>query len=202
MSSFAEKQKRIKEKAAQEAIYEATIQLIAAHHDETLKMQDIADKAGIATGTLYNYFKNKVELLCFVDHQLHSVILERLSHVADFSGDPREKLKKNICEMLGFCKDYHGVFDLTERLGIKDRVPTAEKLKNLTLARDCIQRILDEGVQQNVFESADTTVTAELFFATIIGTIEIQNWIKDYDMSKHIEKLTNFFLTYLQKQDS
>ena len=202
MSSFSEKQKKIKEKAAQEAIYEATIKLISEGDGQGLKMQAIADAAGIATGTLYNYFKNKVNLLYFVDRQLHILILGRLRHVADSTDSPTEKLKNIVCETLGFCRDYHGVFDLTERFGIKASIPKEEKSSNLAEGYHCIKRILEEGIKKNDFKPVDSAATAELFFSTIIGVIEIQDWLQDYNTLENTRKLTNFFLAYLQKQES
>jgi AcrR family transcriptional regulator len=45
------------------AIYKATLQLVLQHGFTALKMQDVAKAANIATGTLYIYFENKVELI-------------------------------------------------------------------------------------------------------------------------------------------
>lgn len=198
MSSFAEKQKEMKEKAAQEAIYEAAIRLISEKNGEGLKMQEIAEAAGIATGTLYNYFKDKVELLSFVDRRLHVIILCQIEETAGSTLRPDKKLETVIQRMLSFCREYHCVFDLAEQFGIKDRVPKKEKIDNLNHVYNCIKNILDEGVDQNYFRQVDTTATAELFFLTIIGVIEIQKWLQEYEMLEQIEKLRDFFLAYLE----
>lgn len=200
MSSFAKKQRKIKEKAVQEAIYEATIRLIAKNDGEGLKMQEIAEAAGIATGTLYNYFKNKVELLYFVDRQLHILILSRFKDIAYSTCCPTEKLENLIGEVLGFCRDYHGVFDLAERFGVKDQIPKEEKSGNLADAYRCIQHILDEGIANKQFRQLDTAQTAEMFFASMIGITEVQDWLKEYDMPTQAKKLKQFFLDYLNIQ--
>ncbi len=197
MSSFAEKQKELKERAARQAIYEATLQVIAQQQGEQLKMHDIADAAGIATGTLYNYFKNKVELLTFVDERLHGIILNKIERVTDSALSPDEKLKSVAHEIFKFCKEHHIVFDLAEKFGVKAKIPKSRKQDGLNQARSCIARILSEGIARQQFRKIDPAPTAKYFFSTIIGMIEIQSWLQDYEMEKDVDELTEFFLSYL-----
>ncbi|MHC4538084.1 MAG: helix-turn-helix domain-containing protein, partial [Planctomycetota bacterium] len=75
MRTISERQRQVKQQAAQEAIYEAALEVISRPDFDGLKMQDIAASAGIVTGTLYLYFKNKEDLLYYVDRKLHEVIL-------------------------------------------------------------------------------------------------------------------------------
>ncbi len=201
MSLFSEKQKQLKEQAAQEVIYEATLEVIGREKSEQLKMQDIAEAAGIATGTLYNYFKNKVELLTFVDEKLHGLILDRIEQVTKSALRPDEKLKSVVTEILSFCRDYHIVFDLAEKFGIKAKIPKQRKLNGLNHARSCIAKILSEGIGQQVFRDVETTDAARHFFSMIIGVVEIQSWLQDYEMADEADALAEFFMDYLKKQD-
>ncbi len=106
MSSFTQTQKLIKEQAAQQAIYEAALKVLSQQGGGPLKMQDIAEAAGIATGTLYNYFKNKVELLTYVDKRLHYVILDKIEAVTDSQMPPEQKIRSLVCEILAFFKEH------------------------------------------------------------------------------------------------
>lgn len=198
MSSLADKQRQLKEQAAQEAIYEATLKVIVRQQGEQLKMQDIADTAGIATGTLYNYFKNKVELLTFVDDKLHTIILSKIEEVSGASLPPDEKLSSVVREVFAFFKEYYIVFDLAEKFGIRDKIPMSQKEEGLNQARGCITRILSEGIQSRQFRNVDPIVTAKYFFSTIIGVIEIQKWLRDYEVSKASDELAEFFLSFLR----
>ncbi|MHC5083140.1 MAG: TetR/AcrR family transcriptional regulator [Planctomycetota bacterium] len=197
MSSFAEKQREMKEKAAQEAIFEATVQLISETDGQGLKMQDIAEVAGIATGTLYNYFTNKVELLYFVDRRLHALILQQIGDIAGSELTPKKKLEQIILGVLGFCQTYHGVFDLGERFGIKNRVPRQEKSNNYNHVCGCIRSIIEEGIGQNHFRQVNAEAVSEQFFTSIVGAIEVQKWLEDYDMNLWTDKLMSFYLEHL-----
>lgn len=46
-----------------EIIYQSTLKLVMEDGYTNFKMADLAEKAGMATGTLYLYFKNKEELI-------------------------------------------------------------------------------------------------------------------------------------------
>jgi AcrR family transcriptional regulator len=197
MNTFSEKQKQLKEQAAQEAIYEATLKVIAQQQGDQLKVQDIAAAAGLATGTLYNYFNNKVELLTFVDQRLHTLILNKIEEVTDSALTPAEKLKSVIREMFAFFKAYHIVFDLTEKFGTKTQIPQVKKHEGLNQARRCLARILSEGIAQQQFRNVEPAAAAKHFFSAIIGVIEIQSWLQDYEMSGEARELAKYFLSYL-----
>lgn len=200
MSSFADKQKQFKEQAAQEAIYEATLKVISGHWGGPLKMQDIAETAGIATGTLYNYFKNKVELLTFVDNKLREEILGRIEQVAASRRPADAKLRAVVTEIFGFCQTHRIFFDLADKFSLKSKLSRSTKENGINQGCACIARILDEGIAQHCFRQVETAFMARHFFATIIGSIEIKKWLEDYDMSKEAGDLADFFLSYLTKQ--
>jgi len=170
MSSLADKQRQLKEQAAHEVIYDATLKVIARQKGERLKMQDIAEAAGIATGTLYNYFKNKVELLTFVDDKLRTIILGKIEEVVASSVPSEEKLKSVVREIFAFCKEHHIVFDLAEKFGIRNKIPKSRKEDGLNQARGYITRILHEGIQSRQFRNVEPVMTAKYFFSVIIGT--------------------------------
>ncbi|MBL7214360.1 MAG: TetR/AcrR family transcriptional regulator [Phycisphaerae bacterium] len=198
MSSFSEKQKQFKEQAAHEAIYEATLKVVSRQQGDTPKMQDIAETAGIATGTLYNYFKNKVELLTFVDDKLRQTVLKKIKQVTASNLPADEKLRSVTMEIFSFCRAHRIFFDLAEQFDLKARIPRIQKENGLNQARGCFARILSEGIQQQRFRQVETTMTSKHIFSTIVGTIEIQKWLQDYEMSKEADELTDFFLSYLK----
>lgn len=54
---------KVKDEKKASLIYNATLNLVEQHGLAGIKMGDIAKEAGMATGTLYIYFKNKEELI-------------------------------------------------------------------------------------------------------------------------------------------
>lgn len=64
-------------KAKLERIVTATSELFSAHGVDDVTTQQIAEAAGIGTGTLFLYAKNKGELLLLVQNTHYSVAVER-----------------------------------------------------------------------------------------------------------------------------
>lgn len=198
MSSFSEQQRRLKEKAAQEAIFQATVKLIAEKGGDALTMQEIAASVGIATGTLYNYFKNKVELLYFVDRQLHELILAEGEAIVGSDAMPVIKLELLVGRILDFCREYHSVFALADQFGIKDRIPRQEKDENVNAGYRCFENVIRAGIHQGVFKPVNTAAVAEMFFAAVIGVAEVQKWRQEYQTQQQTQKLMTFFLDGLK----
>ncbi|MHC4426685.1 MAG: TetR/AcrR family transcriptional regulator [Planctomycetota bacterium] len=202
MPSLAEKQREMKEKVAKEAIYEAALKVISLNKNDGLKMQDIADAAGMATGTLYNYFENKENLLYYVDRRLHRTILEMMQRCADQRGPAMDRLENLTRTLLEFCEEHHVVFDLAEKFGIIDRIPRDEKNEGVGQAVSCIKKVLDSGIRQKVFKPVDTTASARLFLYALIGVMEVQYFVGEYDLPRFSRELLDSFCDYLEIQNS
>lgn len=201
MNSFADRQRHLKEQAAQEAIFEATLKVIAQKMDEGLKMSDIAEAAGIATGTLYNYFKNKKRLLFYVDQRLHQMILEKIKVFAEGPESAKGRLEKLTQALFHFAEKYHVVFDLAENFGVVAQIPVEEKKGRIYGAVKIIQSILDDGVQRKEFKKTNTAMTAQVYFACIIGTMELQRFLRAYDFSTNCTNIIGVFQSLLESSN-
>src|SRR5258708_29070674 len=75
-------------------ILDAAIEVIAEHGFFHSRVAEIAERAGVADGTIYLYFKNKDELLmAAIDSAFHRFIPRAKAALKDTS-DPREKLRR------------------------------------------------------------------------------------------------------------
>src|SRR5262244_3038248 len=75
-------------------ILDAAIEVIAEKGFFHSRVSEIANRAGVADGTIYLYFKNKDELLmAAIDSAFHRFI-QRARTSLDQVADPREKLRR------------------------------------------------------------------------------------------------------------
>src|ERR1700757_1002669 len=75
-------------------ILDAAIEVIAEHGFFHSRVSEIADRAGVADGTIYLYFKNKDELLmAAIDSAFHRFIEKGLVELKEVT-DPREKIRR------------------------------------------------------------------------------------------------------------
>ena len=79
MPTLAKKRKTEWDVMMKNAIFEATMAVLGEHGFEGLRMDRVAKAAEVSTGTLYNYFKNKDELLLHVlDTRFEPILQEFL----------------------------------------------------------------------------------------------------------------------------
>jgi TetR/AcrR family transcriptional regulator, fatty acid metabolism regulator protein len=84
---------RVKEGAKEQAILDAAVKVFAQRGYHQAKISSIADKAKVATGSVYLYFRNKEEILVILFERLWISVLGRI--VADGSsknGTPEQNL--------------------------------------------------------------------------------------------------------------
>ena len=88
-----------------ESIQDAAMRVIARKGVAGASMQEIAEEAGVAKGTIYLYFENQRDLLeRTVDHAF-SRLLELLERAIDGEGTYRERLETLIRTKLGFLSE-------------------------------------------------------------------------------------------------
>ena len=74
-------------------IIEAAIVRIAEKGYHSARMSDIAKEAGVADGTIYNYFQNKEHLLLSIFEDKMTELIEVVREKVDAQGDPLAKFE-------------------------------------------------------------------------------------------------------------
>lgn len=162
---------RKKDPQKQKHIYRAALEIIKKHGLEGLKMSEVAKEAGLATGTLYIYFKNKESLI----ENMHEELKERKiaillkGYQTGMAFEPAfELLWFNYLEYLlsqssefHFFKQYHRTREV-ENKSIDDQ---DEFIQTFSL-------ILNKGKESGQLKSVPTS----LIVAHLIGSIEKVVW--------------------------
>jgi TetR/AcrR family fatty acid metabolism transcriptional regulator len=178
-------------------ILNSAIKIIGQKGFHKAKVKDIANDAGVADGTIYNYFNNKEDILVTI----FKVKLEEYVNLAKQElvgiNEPEEKLKTLI--------EYHfrvmtetpylaNVLQIELRQPIKDlRVKVRRHLKNyFTL----IEGVIGEGKSKGVFnKDLDVYLAREMYFGTLDEIVS--TWIfkgLSWDLSETVNMLTPMFL--------
>jgi len=198
MPTIQDRQQQVKRQAAQEAIYEAALDVIGRPDFKGLRMQDVARQAGIATGTLYNYFKNKEDLLLYVDHRLRETVLGRMEEVSNHLQAASCRLKDMLEVIFEVVGRHRAVFDLAERSGIAERKPAEEGRALASSATACFEKVLADGVAEGRFRPVDTSRASRVLLHAIIGIFETHKYLKDHDYGPSRRDLLALFEDYLR----
>ncbi|QAR34405.1 TetR/AcrR family transcriptional regulator [Geovibrio thiophilus] len=101
--------RQIVNKLIKDTVYDSVMEILHESGSEKLTMEEVAAKAGVSKGTLYNYFKNKEDLMDFVEQQTIEPIIDGLREIRGSSKSAPEKLRDTsrfVFEIYRTRKDY------------------------------------------------------------------------------------------------
>jgi AcrR family transcriptional regulator len=151
-------------------IMQAALELIAERGFHDAPMAEIADKAGVAAGTIYRYFENKDLLIA----ELHRELEERIMVVLqeDYpSGRPlRERFLYLNQKLLRYFIDHPLHFRYMEQyfnspFGITMH---RDKLLGKSGNPDLLREIFEEGIDQQILKDFPVVVIFSLAFGPMI----------------------------------
>ena len=142
------------------------------YYDFTIR--DIAREAGLSTGLVHYYFKNKEDLLLNLLKEINKNMLVILNRSISKADDPREKLNifmEQAFDLVENEKDYfYIVIDFWTQVNKNDRMKRAN-IKLFKSYRDEITKILKEGIEQGIFVKMDVDYTSAVIISIIQGLI-------------------------------
>jgi len=175
-------------------ILDAAIEVIAEHGFFHSRVSEIADRAGVADGTIYLYFKNKDELLmAAIDSAFHRFIQRAKAALAQVP-EPTEKLRRMAflhLDALGSKRSLAIVFQTELRHSLKFLGQFSHNL--MVEYFDLIKSVVREGQEAGVFRTdISVTMAAHCFFGSLDEIVT--TWIlseHDRDRDYHLSSLTD-----------
>jgi AcrR family transcriptional regulator len=145
------------------------------------RIQDIAERARVAVGTVYNYFKEKDEILVAIlveqGEEVFGLVETKPGDPKDFEGAFRAKLGRTLA-FLAQHRNFmrvsvaHGLFALPDTSplmgGMAGLEPVAEQRRRHA---DIMVNMLREGVEEGIFENYDLGFLHHFFFGAISSVL-------------------------------
>ena len=142
------------------------------YYDFTIR--DIAREAGLSTGLVHYYFKNREDLLLNLLKEMNANLKHYLNKALSVLEDPRDKL-------LAFCDQafdlvdrekayFYVLIDFWAQINHNNRIRQAN-VKLFQSYRNEIAAILEEGTAKGVFMAVDVKLTSVIIISLIQGTI-------------------------------
>ena len=167
--------KIVDKKKKAEAISDAALKVFRKHGYYKTRMVDIAQMAGMGKGTLYEYFKDKGDILRFAFDQYFSVFSEGIFEAVKEKTKPSEKILSLIdfalqhaAEWEDHCAIYVDYFGAAR----------TEEQKRFSLSgiyaemRDILENLIKEAQSANeIDEKFDSGAVAELLLSIYDGII-------------------------------
>lgn len=181
-------------------ILEAAIDVIAERGFFNARVSDIANRAGVADGTIYLYFKNKEQILMAAISTPFAVFMERArAEIAKSanSSDPRQQLK-NLAALhlggLGANRNLAIVFQTELRQSARFLAQfSRHQLKQYF---DLVREIVREGQRTGVFRrELSDKIVANCFFGALDEMVT--SWIlseHEYSLAGAADAVTDVIL--------
>ncbi len=156
-------------------IAEKAIEVFAEKGFEKATIQDIAQKAAIAKGSVYQYFETKQDILVKITHDFLGGFEELMNVISSQAGNPPEKLKSlmlmsagEIEGMENIMKVYMEIWNVNMRGGYGDMKKIFDEF--LERMRDFLTEIIEEGVKRGFFrDDIDPRAIAVYLCASMDG---------------------------------
>lgn len=184
-----------------EAIIQAAIEVFSKKDFKTASISEIAQKAGVADGTIYQYFKNKEDLFFSIPTEKTKEFRSQLElHLAGISG-AFNKLRKFVWYFLYFFKtnpEYGRILMLEMRVS-----KSFVKTKTYGFLKQSVSSVLDiiaEGQKEGVIRTdADIYVLRHL----VLGILEhmVSRWLlmgEKYDLLEHHQEVSRVLIAGLK----
>ncbi len=194
------KQKRIH-------ILNAALKVFSKKGTANTKIADIAKEAGIGKGTIYEYFKNKEDILNSLHKFIFSQYDEAISVKIFKIKDPSEKIRAlvnaftEVIDEVSFdtMKLYIEFWAESVRKREEEKMYKYQR-KFVDEYRELIAGILDEGVRAGVFRKMNTKITGSILFASMDGLMfQIMLDSDVFTFKDACNEITELFLRGIRK---
>ena len=142
------------------------------YYDFTIR--DIAKEAGLSTGLVHYYFKNKEDLLLNLLREINNTMMVFLNKELVKANSLSEKLNIFISQAFDLIKSdehyFHIVIDFWTQVNRNERMKKAN-IKLMKSYRDEVAKILADGMKSGDFLEMDVDYTAAMIISLIQGLI-------------------------------
>jgi TetR/AcrR family fatty acid metabolism transcriptional regulator len=158
-------------------ILRAAVEVFAERGYFGARMRDVADRAGVADGTLYLYFEGKEHLLVSLLEEHTRAFLSRARQEADGFSDPRDKLRSVVERHLRSLENDRALarvfqIELRHSRRFLRQVARGQVAEYLQLLRE----IIEQGAASGRFRA---DVPAEVAARAVFGAVDelITAWV-------------------------
>jgi AcrR family transcriptional regulator len=163
MSELGTRRERRRERARRELVASARA-LIATHGVATIRVSDVAERADVAHGTVYNHFETKDELIEAVVDDAVTELVTAVGDYGDQLADAAEAMSVGIRQLVGLCDRDPDLARVLVHLS-----DAATRFEQLLWERS--ERILLRGLEDGRFRSADATLSLTLAIGATLAAI-------------------------------
>ncbi|WP_035237862.1 TetR/AcrR family transcriptional regulator [Desulfobacter vibrioformis] len=164
----------------------------------SVTMDKVADRCGVSKGTLYNYFKNKTDLLNSVHEAVIIPIKKESYKIFEKNIPPMEKIYAFVDNVFNFQKEYPLYFKFIQ----SQRSAAAAVTERMDTIIIPLVNVCREGMRRGQFMVVDPYVMAAMIFGTVVGPLESLTYREEplQDLEKLKQEIVRFLDISIHKE--
>jgi AcrR family transcriptional regulator len=180
MPKFSKEKKCMLDKLMQEKICQAAAEAIVKYGIKNTTVSKVAEEAGIAKGTIYNYFKNKNELIASLFDYVLEPVVSKVVKISNSELDPLEKLQGIARALLEAFTTYKKLFILIHEAKISGLIANQQPFEKREKFISIVEKIVIDASAKKLFKPFSARVITEIFLGMIMS-INISKMTKNTD---------------------
>ncbi len=183
-----------------EEILRAAVEVFADRGYFAARMREVAERAGVADGTLYLYFKGKEDLLVSILEEYAEAFLTRARRDAEKASDPSDKLRI-VVERHLFSMESDRALAQVFQIELRHTRRFLRQVAKGKVAQylGLLQEIIADGRQAGAFR---TDVPIEVAARAVFGAVDevVTAWVlasRPWPLAEHAKPLVGLILSGL-----
>ncbi len=144
-------------------IYKAAVELLTREGLDSMTMDRVAEEAGVAKGSLYNYFRNKTDLLEFVYEKTVEPIEHRVVEIMSTDAPARDKLRDMFRSVFEYLDMRRGLFNFL----FNEQALHKLIAKPHSVGRRSLIQLVQQGIEEGDFRPIEPEFHATLIFGAV-----------------------------------
>ncbi len=174
MANLTERCRELATAAMKDGIADAAIEVLKRHGYNGLTMDRVAEAAGVAKGSIYNYFSGKQDLVTHIFDRIIEPAMKRGDEIASSAQPALAKLQATLQMWFDLFAEHRGLFDFLFRQPQVREICFEARRKRDRHTIERISGILRQGIDEGVVRPLDVETAAELLIGATNFLIERQ----------------------------
>ncbi len=174
MTNLMARRKTLVDSMMRDAIYQGALAVLGEHGLNGATMDRVAAAAGVAKGSLYNYFRSKDELLTFVHEKTLQPLFESNEKTARSDQSAAKKLEAMTRSWRHHVRDHRATFQILIRNSNCEGVFKEATAKGEAATVGLIAEIIQAGIDGGEFRPLNAKYLAEMLLAAAKGALEAE----------------------------
>jgi len=193
-------------KVLKNKILDAASNIIISEGFEKLSIRKIADVIEYSPAVIYNYFKDKAEIVSYVISENSSKIFNILKNIQFDEQNPDNTLREGLKEYIKFVlenPEHYRAFIMSDTVIMNEKTGMMHKgVAEEKQTMKYIKKIIVLGVEKEIFEQGDEELLAQIIWASTYGLLSriiIEKQLSEEQKARLVQAHIDFMIKGLKK---